>query len=599
VSDSKSARGPGLIARLALRVARHPKAPWLVTAIGFALTLPLLGVGYFLDDWMHAWILRGNNFPGGPRGAWDLYRFADGGEGVQEATRQGFFPWWSSPELKLAFFRPIASLWRAADHALWGEAPFMPHVEASIVYGLLCYVAARTYGRAIGGVTAGVAALLFAIDDAHSMVVGWVANRYGLLAALFGLASLVLVLPREGLASRTPSAIAPSRSLASAGLFALALLSGEPAVGVLGYLIALAWFHPLGRATGLRTIAPHGVVFVAWGAAYAAGGYGAGGSSFYVDPLGSPLQFCLAAMERLPRLVVAQLGAPPAEIWSILPPSGRPLYALLTMLLAIGLVTLLVRFTRGDAAAKVLGAGALLALVPSCATNPQDRLLLVPGFGALGLVAMVFVRAWEGAELRRRTRVLVGALAVVHLVLAPLMLPLGAWNSRLSFQGFVQRGAASLPSDEGIRDQRLLILATPDLLMTNYMLVERMLGRGPAPRSGNILSIQGEGSATLLRTSDRVFVMSNPAGQNGGPFAGLYNAGSLKPGSTYETELVDIRVLESSPEGALTSFEVSLNEPVEAYRFVAWRGRGFEEVTLPEVGATLEIPGTPFFDAIQ
>jgi hypothetical protein len=340
-------------------------------------------------------------------------------------------------------------------------------------------------------------------------------------------------------------------------------------------------------------------VFVAWGAAYAAGGYGAGGSSFYVDPLGSPLQFCLAAMERLPRLVVAQLGAPPAEIWSILPPSGRPLYALLTMLLAIGLVTLLVRFTRGDAAAKVLGAGALLALVPSCATNPQDRLLLVPGFGALGLVAMVFVRAWEGAELRRRTRVLVGALAVVHLVLAPLMLPLGAWNSRLSFQGFVQRGAASLPSDEGIRDQRLLILATPDLLMTNYMLVERMLGRGPAPRSGNILSIQGEGSATLLRTSDRVFVMSNPAGQNGGPFAGLYNAGSLKPGSTYETELVDIRVLESSPEGALTSFEVSLNEPVEAYRFVAWRGRGFEEVTLPEVGATLEIPGTPFFDAIQ
>jgi hypothetical protein len=38
---------------------------------------------------------------------------------------------------------------------------------------------------------AGMAALLFAVEDAHSMVAGWIANRNALLCLVFGVGSCI------------------------------------------------------------------------------------------------------------------------------------------------------------------------------------------------------------------------------------------------------------------------------------------------------------------------------------------------------------------------------------------------------------------------
>ncbi len=588
-------RRPWALARLALRVARHPRAAWLIAALAFLLSLPLCTAGYLLDDNLHTWVLRGNDFPGGPRGSWDLYRFADGAGGLAQATQQGFFPWWSSPDLKLAFFRPLPSLWRAGDFALWGDSAVLPHLEASLVLALMVLVAAKAYGRALGGVTAGVATLLFAIDDAHGMVVGWIANRYGLLATTFGLLALLLAWPPASSAPRSPT----WQRVLSPICFALALLSGELAAGIFGYLVAIAWFHPRGRRAGLVELAPHVVVLAVYGAVYVALGYGAGGNEFYIDPMRSPGAFLVALLERLPRLALSQLALPPAELWQMMPPGGRWLYAGLTVGLSGALIAVILRTIELTPAAKVLGAGALLAAIPVCATNPTDRLLLVPGFGAFGVLALFLTRVWELGGSRAR-RGLAGVLAVVHLVLAPLMLPLSTLNFVNTFGAMIERGWATLPVDDALSAQHVVVLSTPDALLTYNMFTLNMLESVPQPLGVAIVSVQDRGAPTLTRTGERTFTVQNPEGQNFGMFTGVFRDSPLEAGARHQTDAMTVTVLATRPaDGALLGIEVELRGRPEQVRFLVWQGKiGFEQVTLPAVGESMVLPATPLFEAM-
>jgi hypothetical protein len=561
--------------------------------------MPLWGVGYLLDDNLHTWVLRGHAFPGGPHGSWDLYRFADGGEGLAQAKREGYFPWWASPDLKLSFFRPLPSLWRAADHALWGDSAVMPHVEASVVYALLVLVAAKLYGRMLGGVTAGLATLLFAVDDAHSLVVGWIANRYGLLAMVFGLLALLLAWPPSGLDAADDAPPPLWRRVLAPLCFLLALLCGELALGVFGYLVALAWFHPRGRAAGLRALSPHVGVLALYGVVYVALGYGGGGNEFYVDPVRSPGTFLLAVVERLPRLVVAQLALPPAELWQMLPPGGRWLYAALTIALSAALISAILRAIEPTRVVKVLGLGALLAIVPVCATNPTDRLLLIPGFGAFGVLAIFFTQGWRQRGPRSR-RALAGVLAVVHLVLAPVLLPLSTLNLASSMGAFIQRGHASLPSDGAIADQHVVVLSTPDALLTYNMFTLQLLEPPPRARGVALVSIQDRGAPSLTRTGERTFAVENADGQNFGLFTGVFRDGPVEVGERHETDVMTVTVAATRPEdGALLGIDVELRVPPERLRFLVWRGRsGFEEVTLPSEGQSMALPATRLFDVL-
>ncbi|NUP05937.1 MAG: hypothetical protein HOW73_07755 [Polyangiaceae bacterium] len=596
---SQSPRGK--IASLVLFVARHPKRTLIATAIAFALSLTFLGAGYLLDDRLHTYILDGNSLAGGPRGAWDLYRFADGGDGVRQATREGIFPWWSSPELKFAFFRPIPSLWRAADHYLWGESAVIPHLEAALVFALVVIVAARAYGKVVGGAAAGIATLMFAIDDAHGTVIAWIANRYALLAALFGFASLLLFFPRwSGNAGETSHRRTnPFDSVISAALFGIALFCGEPAIGIFGYVVAAAWFDPRGRRAGLISMAPHTVVFAVWAITYRTLGYGAAGSDFYVDPVQSPVAFAKALVERLPRLTLAQLAVPPSEMWGLFPEAGRPIYAVVTIAVSAAILIAVLRVTRSHPASKILAWGALLAAIPACATNSADRLLLIPGFGAFGLIALFLERVWETASAPRGKRVLAGFFVAVHFVLAPVLLPVSTWNFMKTFGGFVERGVASMPTDAKLAEQHLVVVTAPDVLLTNYVMLETLMADGPKPLGGCILTSQDRGTATIERTGDRTYVLTNPAGQNGGPFGGLYGNGRLRVGDTFDTNVMTVRVLEMGVEDLPTAIQFDFHAPLDEHRWIVWKGRGFAEIPTLAMGERLEIPSTPFFEALQ
>ncbi len=567
---------PSRVATFLLRLARAKRLPLALAGVAILLTLPMVGAGYLMDDKLHAFVLNGGSFPGGPHGPWDLYRFCDGGPELKQAKHDGLFPWWTSPHLKLSFFRPLPSLWRAFDHALWGDDARMPHVEASIAFALLVFLTAKLYRRALtprdstsrdlpaGLAAAGLAATMFAVDDAHNMVVTWIANRYALPAATFGFAALYVQMG--------PTGAPPSwrRALASAALFAVALACGETATGVLG------------------------VVTAAWAAG--AGGLGSvDGGNFYVDPLADQ----------------DYEGAPACRAWSSASSSSarRDVGPAAGHRATYVAVALLLRVSRGPssstppaaAATKMLAWGALLSVLPTCATLENDRLLLIPGLGAFGVVAIGLERALSrtlpgGAG--RPTRWAMLALGVFHLGVAPLLLVGRSLNFVTTFQGFVARGAKSLPPPDPSSDRVTFILGTPDVLVTNYMALEAAKPGVRAMPRGFILTSQDRGTAVVERVADDAYGIRNEAGENTGVFATVFVDKPFAVGDSWENDVMKAEVLTVGADGFPLSIRFRFAD-IRSARWVVWQGRGFVEVPLLELGEQRSFPSTPLLEAMQ
>src|SRR5690606_34338726 len=89
----------------------------------------------------------------------------------------------------------------------------------------------------------------------------------------------------------------------------VALLSGEGAIAICGYLLAYAIFLDRGswRARAMSLL-PCAALVVVWRVVYKALGYGVANSGLYFDPIGDPVGFLGALAERAPVLLFAQVG---------------------------------------------------------------------------------------------------------------------------------------------------------------------------------------------------------------------------------------------------------------------------------------------------
>ncbi|MFO0551250.1 MAG: hypothetical protein U0271_22870 [Polyangiaceae bacterium] len=584
-----------------IRLAAGRRAPWIAVAIALLIALPAVRSGYACDDDYHRLFLEGVRLPGGPRGAWDLYRFAGDPDGLRVAIDRGIYPWWTNPSLRLAFFRPIASLWRAADHALWGASATMPHLESALIYGLLALITARFFQRIFSGskslsIVAGLAGWIFAADASHGMAVSWVANRYTVLATLFAVTSLEL-----HVRSRASEARRLSLALGSALVFGCAMLTGEVSLGTWGYLVSYALFMDGGSVRArVLALAPHAVVTIAWAIPYRLLGCGASGSGFYVDPLASPGLFLKLFGLRFPLLVLGKLLGPPAELWAVTDPRG---YVAAAVALSVGgaLAFVLYRVTRDEPRARFFGLGALLAIVPTCAVLPADRNLFIASIGAAGVLALAFARLLETPTMiaTRALRWVLGGLMVRHFLLAPVLFPLNGDSTMRLFQDFTERNARSLPHDPDVQGRSVVVLMTPDALFTNYGLLHNMLDpQRPAGASTRLLTVQTGGRMAITRTSDRTLSISNRAGINGGPFGPLYREAPFRAGERIRAGVLTAEVMED--DGALpTRLEFTFDEPLEAQRWVVWQGREFVEVPVLAVGESREFEVTPLMSAMM
>jgi len=588
------------------RFARLLSSRWfVVAAVGLAivLLLPTLPGGLMMDDYAQQhWLRGGPQATGGPRDLWDMFRFQDADRvSFRLNMDQGVWPWWSNPELRLAFFRPLTSLTHAFDWRFFPASPWLMRLESIVIYGVVVAIVGLLYRRLVGATVAfGLAALMYAVDDAHGIVVTWIANRNAVLAAAFGFGALLLHdrAVRDG--DRRARIAAPM-------VLAVALLAGEAGLATLGYLFAHAlWLQRESWGKRALSLAPYAGVAVVWALVYRLGGYGASGGDFYIDPAGEPGRFLGALAQRVPILLHGQFGFPPSDLWLLVPFEKQPvvLAAVIVGVLLGGLVLALgVRRSRENG---FFATGMLLALVPVCATWPGDRLLLFAGFGAFGILADFLTAPREGLPVARRllVRGAAGFFIVLHIVLAPLFLPGRALQVAGMLHDPIERAAASLPPSSELAGRTIVIVNAPDFLVPSFGLLARQ-NRGEAmPRRIRQLAIATQGRMVLYRTGERTVELMLSKGYFHEAFSYVARKQSepLALGDRVEVAgmTATVKALTSDRKHVAT-IEFAFDEAVDGggLVWVVWKDTRFERMELPAIAGEVELPITDYTTAMQ
>ncbi|MFH1463678.1 MAG: hypothetical protein ABIO70_04755 [Pseudomonadota bacterium] len=577
-----------------LRLLDHPRLPWAAALLAVALCLPALRFGLLADDWLHrALILAWKGqvhlplLAGAPPRAplTGLFVFFDGStEGLHDLGRFGLLPWWAAEGLKASFLRPLAVASHLLDYALWPGSPVAMHLHSLAWLALAVLGAAALYQRLAGAPrVAALATLLFAVQDHHAGPALWIANRNALMA--FALTSVTLLLHdrwrREGSLG--------AGVLASATL-GVGLACSEAALGACAFLAAYALCLERGRlARRLASLAIHLIPLGAWAACYMAGGYGTAGAQSYVHPLS--LDFPRAVAERIPVLLGALWAKLPCDVW-IAMPRGIQVGLVAASLAVVVLVGwLLLPVLRASPRARFWTLGMVLAAVPVCASFPMDRLLLFLGLGAAPLLAEALAHlGWPATPLRGPCRWGFYALIGLHLVLAPLLLPVKVVFFGVTF-GVFERAVRMAPADEAVATQRL-VWVNGTTLFTGFVPVIRALDGDPAPR-GQWLLAHMLTDMELARPDARTLVATAPDGMLRTPPEQLVRDVRVPftLGEEIERDGLRVTVEALTPDGRprVVRYEspVDLDDP--SLRWVVWRDGRVESFEVPPVGGSVHV----------
>jgi hypothetical protein len=595
-----------LLARLVARFEPLARRPLAMGALALLLASPALVTGLAFDDLFHRHYLLGraplDGDPFVPRG---LFSALHGDpEDVRRLVDSGFAPWFTLPELRLSFFRPLSELTHRLDYALWPGSPWLMHLQSLAWLAALVVAATILARRVLGhGAGAGFAALLVAIDCRHATATSWIASRNSVICA--ALAFFALIAHDRWRRDRWK----PGALLAPL-LAAAALLAGEGAVALFAWLLAHALFldarpdpssrarAPLGRR--LLALLPCAAVGVAWAAWYRGHGYGAWGSGPYVDPMGEPGRYALTAATRAPLLVLGSLLHPQIDVVMSLAPKLLLAVELVAALFTVAVAGLFAPLVRREPAVRFLALGGALSLLPICAMLPSNRLLPFVGFAAMGLLARALARRSEAAPRGRFADAFLGLLAFVALLVAPLFLPLLSLMPKL-LGSSIERAVASFPSDPAVAADDFHVVATPDFFCAGMLPYVRDFEGAPRPRRVRALSF-GPVPLRIARHDDRSLDLDFGPGLPADPLSQLFRgpAHPLHAGDRFPFAGWTIEVLAASPTGRATrarfSFDRPLDDPHVRWftwsddHFIPWSPPPFGEIATVEPARALWTP---------
>ena len=584
-----------LVTRMRRALALRP-LPILLALLAVMLAMPAVWTGWQQDDLVQRFFLLGNAGAHGERqSAIDMFGFLDGSSARnQELMDIGVLPWWTLPTLRISFWRPLSALSHCLDYVLWPQSGMLMHAQSLLWFAALVAAAGFLYRRIMGAAwVAGLAALFFALDDAHGLAAGWLANRNALIAGLFGVLALISHDRWRREAWKPGAFLVPA-------FLALALLAGESAFAVCGYLFAYALFMESGdwRARTV-TLIPAAAVATAWLLWYAARGYGTSGSGFYVDPIAEPMEFLAAVAWKAPVLLADQWALPPSSIVLFVPDQYR-IFLVAWALAVLALIGwFLVPLLRASRTARFWAAGMILSIPLVCSTMPHGRLLLFAGIGAFGLVALWLEGLWSGAEWvpakrawRGGARVMALAFILVHVLVAAASLPFNATSAAIG-QRYIQGPAERYQATEEFRGQDFVILNHPVPFFAHYFHTARVLAGLPAPARVRVLA-PGMVPLRIQRPDERTLVIRPEGGFLGSPFDVVFRstAHPMEPGLRVALEGMTVEIMEVTGDGrpALAAFRFSRPLEDPSLRWVRWEGEAYVPFELPGVGEEREIP---------
>lgn len=555
--------------------------------IALALAATGLGVGFFADDYYYLFVLDGKDAPASP---FQLYTFAPGSaDSLSPFIRNGPYPWWTLPDLKVRFFRPLSSATFVLDHYLFGKSSIWWHLHSLAWYVSLVCAWILLARRILPGSVAWLAVLLFAVDEAHWMPAVWLSNRNALVATVGPLLAVYAHLRWREDAWR------PGLPLSLLG-FAAGLFGGEAWLGVVAYA---ASFELFGRRDALfvrvLAIAPASALVAIYLIAYKAAGFGVYGPGPYIDPLTDPSRFLLEMPTRASTLLGGLILGAPADLW-FLSPGIRAALAFSGFIGVALLAWLLVRIRprmepRERLALRWLIPGGILSLLPVLAAFPMNRLTLIPSLAASALFAVIIHHAWSAGMKRIGAGYTVASALLfgLNLILAPLLWPAQSM-AVATLERITREAYAGAPIDDSrAADQHVYILAANEPLTFIYTPIVRAVLGHPLPKGSHTFSLS-TADHVLTRTAPNEFELEAVgATLMDGPFAEICRSPAfpLEVSQQVHLDRCTVSVLETRG-GKATKIRVTFDAPVEdtSFVFLEWSGRWFRIAEFPAQGSS-------------
>ena len=574
-----------------VRLVSHPNAALGIAAQAFVMSLPAIATGLAADDFDLAFAVTQDPL--------SAYAFQSRDPSVRHAQLSfrrdaGTIPWWSDLEFHQAFFRPLSSLSLALDFKLWPSAPWLMHIENGLLFALIVLIAASVYKRlGLSNRARGLATAFFAMQPAQSMSVGWISGRNTLLATLFGLLSVRLFI-----AARSGGGI---RVLAlSLFSFVAALLSAEVGVSAIAYVFAFAMClgaqsksasapahdrralvtRPMLREQ-LGPLAPFALAIVAWLSFYKLNGYGVQNSGFYLDVTHDPLRFLSNLMFAIP-IYLASLLTFPFAACSVLAQHAAPVLAGLSLLILYASRRLWLPWVREDSRGRVLGLGALLAIIPLGSSPPQDRMVSFVALGVCGLVALIVD---ERLGTQRSSSPQKGALRLLrlHAIWAPILYIPYLFGSMALVAG---GGGVLLDETLGDDPRPVVLVNAPAYLPVHFFARKRAwFGQAHPPID---LLYGGSAELDLTRTGEQTLLLT-ASGEYGAPLSldrapeRLLHLNEVIPSGRMSAQVLELR------KGAPSRVRFEFTEPLADVRLYAWHGRRLVPLALPKIGEQTHI----------
>lgn len=558
------------------------------------LRLPAVDTGLHMDDIAQRAMVQGH-YPAA-RSPWDLYTFSTGDPAEVATLKQaGALPWWSDRQLRLSALRPLASALVWVDASALGSTA--AHIHSLIWWLAMLAALGWALAPVLGGRWAWLAVALYGLDDAHALPLAWLANRAAILSGVFGWLAL-------GLYVRASKGSAP-RSLGIAATTTACMAAGEYGLSALAYVVLYAVvLDPRSWRERLRALAPVLLPVVAYLVLHRAGGFGAAHSGVYTDPAAEPLAFAGALLERAPRLLIDMATGTPLlllEGWSLAAVWG-------TAFLLLGGVCVLVRWLHPepDRRRAVVWAlsGAVVAVVPVCASFLSERLTVLASVGVHILSAAVLLAAIERlSERRRHISTLVAAGVAGALLFGHGWVASKASAAHVDALRRFNHAGVALAGGMPVEDarapgERWVLLAAGDPMMLVYPPHLRSMAGHPRPGAWTVLCL-ATGPLSMKRVSPTSLEITAASGWMQTPLERFFRRvdrpmlpGTLEGFDGMQAEVMEVD--DGVPKTVRFTFDRPLHDP--SLRFMSVGMRGVFRYPLAGVGATM--PLAPGADAI-
>ncbi len=217
-------------------------------------------------------------------------------------------------------------------------------------------------------------------------------------------------------------------------------------------------------------------------------------------------------------------------------------------------------------------------------------------FAAIGTL---LARALEGGN-GRPSRALTTLLVGVHLVLAPVLLPLRGLAAARLFDRAATAGDTSLPTDASFGGASVVVVGSPDALITSLVFIHRALREDlPSPARSTLLTVQLTGEATVERTGERIIEVTNPTGECGGALSSVYRTRPFREGEATTTDLYRAEVIALTADGLPSKDRFTYYYDPHVLRRFVWKDHGLVEIAPPSMDGARTYPSTDFATLIR